>query len=81
MGPYWDWPGAWHMWGGFGWLFPLLVFAACVFLMFRMFGGHAGSHGGDTTSSALRMLNERFARGEISKEELEEKRAALGGRS
>lgn len=78
------WPGPWHMWGGgwgFGWIFPLLmmvVFAAiCAFLISRMSGhDHARR---DTTSSALRLLNERFAKGEISKEEFQEKRSVLGG--
>ena len=84
--PYWDGPGPWHMWGGWGfwWMFPLLMMiffiAVCAFFMSRMFGGHGRSHGADTTSSALRLLNERFAKGEISREEFEEKRTILGGR-
>ncbi len=79
---YWGWPGPWHMGGGwgFGWMFPLLMMiffvAVCAFVMSRMFDGR--SRGGDTTSSALRLLNERFAKGEISKEEFEEKRSILG---
>ena len=80
---YGDWPGPWHMWGwGFGWIFPVLMmvflFAACFFFMTRMPFGHRHEHLGDTTASALRILNERFAKGEISKEELEEKRSILG---
>jgi putative membrane protein len=76
-----DWPGPWHMMGwGFGWIFPLLmmafVIALCVFFMTRMFAGHGHSRG-DHAASALQLLNERFARGEISKEEFEEKRAIL----
>jgi putative membrane protein len=79
---YGDWPGPWHMWGwGFGWIFPMLMmvflFAACFFLMSRMPFGHRHQHLGDTTASALRILNERFAKGEISKEEFEEKRSVL----
>jgi len=85
--PYSDWPGPWHMWwgGGWGfwWVFPLLMMIAmiaiCAFFMSRMFGGHGHSHGGDASGSALRLLSERFARGEISKEEFEEKRTILGG--
>jgi putative membrane protein len=75
-----DW-GPWHMWGGwgFGWVFPLLMmffFALCVFFMARMLGGHGHAHG-DQAGSALQILSERFARGEISKEEFEDKRSVL----
>jgi putative membrane protein len=86
-GPYRDgsdW-GPWHMmgWGwGFGWIFPLFMIfmiVLCVFFMARMFAGHGHFHR-DDTSSALQLLNERFAKGEISKEEFEEKRAILGRR-
>ena len=81
---YW-WPGPWHMWGGwgFGWIFPLLMMVAmvalCIFLMNRSSWMHGSHH--DTTASALRLLNERFAKGEISKEEFEEKRSILARRS
>jgi putative membrane protein len=80
---YWDWPGPWHMGGwGFWWVFPLLMmvvlFAACFFLMTRMPFGQRHGQLRDTTDSALRILSERFARGEISREEFEEKRSVLG---
>ena len=78
-----DWaPGPWHMmWGmggGFWWIFPLLMIAAmvlCAWVMMRVFGAHSSGHAEDT--SALRILNERFARGEIPKDEFEDKRAVL----
>jgi uncharacterized membrane protein len=80
------------MWGwGFWWIFPLLMFlfmiAVCFgffFLMFRGGGhshhgmpGHMGPQWGDPTFSALQLLNERFAKGEIQKQEYEEKKAAI----
>ena len=86
-GPYrdWgDWPYPWHMmgWGwGFGWIFPLLMVLGivfCVVMMSRMFGHAHGRR--NSSSSALDVLDERFAKGEISKEEFEEKRAVLARR-
>jgi len=80
MYPYADWSGPWHMWGGwgFGWMiFPMLmmvvIIAMCVFFMMR---GHGFSRR-DSASTALQLLNERFAKGEISKDEFEEKRTLL----
>jgi putative membrane protein len=83
--PWRDWPpGAWHMmWGAgwsFWWLLPMLMMvvmmALCAIVMMRMFSGHHRDPG--ERDSALRILNERFARGEIQKAEFEEKRALLG---
>jgi|RhiMethySRZTD1v2_1073278.scaffolds.fasta_scaffold5719619_1 putative membrane protein len=77
-----DWPGPWHMWGGWGFwsVFPLLMMILMIgffaFVMLRAPWGHGHSNH-DNVSSALQLLNERFARGEISKEEFEEKRAIL----
>ncbi len=80
---------AWHMWEygmPFWGMFPmmllfLLFFGAIIFLIGRGFCGgamhHWGPHmgsWGDPTRSALQILNERYARGEIQKSEFEEKR-------
>lgn len=84
----WDWPGPWHMWAGWGmwWIFPLitlLVIAGCIamILHIRSSGGagrhHPDSSWGDPTRSALQILNERFARGEIRREEYEERKRAI----
>jgi putative membrane protein len=67
----------WAGWG-FGWmLFPMLmmvvIVALCVYFTLRG-RGHGSS---DPAASALQLLNERFARGEISKEEFQEKRSLL----
>lgn len=82
------WGGGW----GFWWIFPMLMFLlffVCFVVFFfvgrGMFGGHR--HGGawhmtdrswgDPTFSALQLLNERYARGDIQKAEYEEKKAAI----
>jgi len=87
----WDWPGPWHMWSGgwgFWWAFPLIMvfmIIACVAML--LLGHRAGGSGlshwgparswGDPTYSALQILNERFAKGEIQKQEYEEKKIAI----
>jgi putative membrane protein len=84
----WDWPGPWHMWAGWGmwWIFPLimlLVIAGCIAMILHIRGsGGAGRHHpdsswGDPTRSALQILNERFARGEIRRDEYEERKRAI----
>jgi putative membrane protein len=78
----WDGMGPWHMWAGgwgFWWIFPLFMlifFALCVFFMMGRHR-HFEHSAGKPTDSALRILGERFARGEIDKKEYEEKKATL----
>jgi len=85
------WPGPWHMWSDgyvwqFWWIAPLMmmlfmvvVFSA-IFLFTRRciqgshYWGLPGPHPGH---SALQILSERFARGEIQKSEYEEKKSAI----
>jgi putative membrane protein len=79
----WDWYGPWHMMHGVGWgfwwIFPILMMAfmvgACI-LMWRFVMGRGHSYR-DDTKSAVRILNERLARGEITNEEYQEKRTVL----
>jgi putative membrane protein len=73
-------------WGhgfGFMWLLPLLFFVVLIFFMRGMFGQGSfgcGSRGGNTPprESAREILDKRFAKGEITKEEYEEMRKTLG---
>jgi putative membrane protein len=83
-GDGYGWP---FFWGGpfLMMLFWVLVIGGIIFLVARGTHRHGGHWGppwadrswGDPTHSALQILNERFARGEIQKQEYEEKKAAL----
>ena len=75
-----------HMWGGGWWMFlgPLMMIVfiaaivAAVVLMFRWLGGGQGVAPPTTPGKTpLDILKERFARGEIDKEEFEERRRVL----
>jgi len=86
----WD---MWHYgYGGhFFWMFPLMIMfflliCGAVFFFAHRSGCCRGMHhwgpqshsmGGDSTYSALQILNERFARGEIQKDEYADKKAAI----
>lgn len=74
------WSGGWPMvmgasWG-LWWLVPLTMFALMV-LMVAFFVLHGPWSQRGRQGSALMLLGERFARGEISSEEFEEKKAIL----
>ncbi len=80
-GPHMMWGGGW-----LGWIVgPLMmvlvvggIIAAVVFLA-RSMGGHAHpAHGPLFQPGPLDILKERFARGEIDKEEYEDRRRVLG---
>ena len=84
-----DYPGYRHMWGDWGWghmIFGSLMMVlfwggiiVAVVLLFRWLGG--GSTGATAPPSpgktALDILKERFARGEIDKDEFEERKRLL----
>ncbi len=74
-----------HMWGGgAGWIFgPIMMIlfiaaiVAVVVLIVRWLGGAGGGGAGARPRAAQNILEERFARGEIDKEEFEQRRQAL----
>jgi putative membrane protein len=82
-GPHMMWGGGWY---GMilGPLFMILVLAiviAVAVLLVRWLGGPwpaAGSHQTPSSRTPLEILKGRFARGEIDKEEFEERRRVLG---
>jgi putative membrane protein len=80
-GPYYGGMGGWgHMmgywyYGGFMWLVFLIVLGVAVYFLLRT----AKLKGPDSnfTESALDILKKRYARGEINKEEHDQKRKDL----
>ena len=57
----------------FGPLFMIAIFAICMIMMMWMMRSHRHGGGG----SALDILNERYARGDINQVEYEERRRVL----
>ena len=62
MYPY-DGPG-WHYMWGMGWVIPVLFMIGFIFLMIRL-------RHGPRRDRSLDILRERYARGEITKEDFE----------
>lgn len=77
------WGYGWGM-SWFGWTLMILIWlvvVAGVIWLVRALAGPRGSAGGDAGGdSARRILDERFAAGEITPEDYEARRAALAGR-
>lgn len=76
-------PNDW--WGhgfGFMWIVPMLFFVVFLFFMRGIFRqGSRGGNNGTRRESAREILDKRFAKGEIEKEEYEEMKKAIGNGS
>ena len=77
-GPLMMWSDGWAFW----WICPLMILfillvCVAVFLFARRSHGERPWRMGDPSHLALQILGERFARGEIQKEEYDQKKAAL----
>jgi putative membrane protein len=73
----WWWNDGWSMPWAFGPFMMIVVIVLCVTMMFfmmRMMGGHVDRSGDRIT---LDILKQRFARGEITQAEYEERRRLL----
>ncbi len=69
------WGNHW-MFGGFMWIFWLLVFVG-LFLLIRWIVRSSGPGSQPPKESAMEVLKKRYAGGEISKEEFEQKKKDL----
>lgn len=77
---------------GFWWILPvimIIMMVLCFFLMRRSMGSMmcwpgfrgTGNHGEEVSDPAMDILNKRYARGEINREEYEEKKRVITGRN
>ena len=67
----WWWDGSWMIW-------PFIMVAACIVMMGMMMRGHGGMRmPPGRNDDPLVILRERFARGEIDKDEFEERKRLL----
>jgi putative membrane protein len=79
-----DWGGAWYamIFGPLFMIIMLAIVVAVAVLLVRWLGGggHGGQapHAGAPGRAPLDILKERYARGEIDREEFEERRRVLG---
>jgi uncharacterized membrane protein len=72
-------------WGGGWWVIGAIIMLACMYWMGRMMMSDSGSGHGDhdhvehsqNKRNAGEILAERFARGEVSEEEFEERKRVL----
>ena len=65
---------------GFGWVFMLLFWALLIlgiFAIIKWLAGEASNRGAPAQKNALQILEERYARGEIEREEFEQKKRDL----
>ena len=73
MGPghYW-WNDMW--WGGGMWLYPLILLTILLVGLYLIFGrgNWRPPRSGERFETALDILNKRYARGDVSKEEYEQ---------
>lgn len=75
----WPWWPEMH-WPAFGWVFPLaciVMMVAMLLFMTRRGGMGCMGRGRPTSTTALEILNERYARGEVDKKEYAEKKASI----
>lgn len=70
----------WNGYGGFGMLWMLLVLVGVVLLVVWGVRQIGGAGVGPGRSRALEILEERYARGEIDREDFETRRRDLEGR-
>ena len=78
-----DWGSGWGWGMGFGWIFMLLFWALIILgiVALARWIFSTGASGSGAGRPPLDILKERYARGEITREDFLERRDVLGARS
>lgn len=61
-------------WGGFGWVFMIIFWALIILGVVALVRYLGEQHNVDKNNTPLDILKERYAKGEINKEEFEQKK-------
>jgi putative membrane protein len=72
--------GTWGWGMGFGWFFMILFWALVILgiiAIVKWLAGSSGTSGTPSSKTARQILEERYARGEIDREEFEQKKRDL----
>lgn len=74
----WDMHDGWGWWMLIGWIWMVVFWGLIIWAVFAIIGRLGGGKGSETNrSSAMSILEERFARGEIDREQFEEMKKTL----
>jgi putative membrane protein len=74
-----DWGGGWGWGMGFGWIFMILFWALIILgiVALARWLFSTGTHGGSAGKRPLDILKERYARGEVTRDQYEQMRRDL----
>ena len=75
----WGWSGAWGIFGVIHMLLWWVLIVVLIVFLLKWIGGRSRARGRHGEDSAIRILRERYARGEIGKEEFEQRKRDLSG--
>lgn len=76
----WDMHDGWGWWMLIGWIWMIVFWGLIIWAVFAIVGRLGGGSGQERNrSNAISILEERFARGEINREEFEEMKRTLAG--
>jgi len=78
FGPHMMWQGGWMLFGPFMMIAIIAIVVVAVVLLMRRPNDHRPNAQLSSDETAIKILKERFARGEIDKDEYEERKRILG---